>query len=217
MFAARAKITSLEAEVATLKKSEAALKEKYEEANSQRERVENKSLEISLAAEKVKADTVEEARKISTSALNVAQTNYAEAQSIVDTLLSDSEWMREHGVAYVANSILNATELDKVVVALTDDSRAIGHRGGYLECTKHVEPALKQHFGTRHCSVTDQTEDMLAKAEEVYNNLSLPVMELVIDVLKHDDYVSRLKSIFVVSESVELSGEEETAECDGAK
>ncbi|KAJ0725895.1 hypothetical protein HanPI659440_Chr12g0464081 [Helianthus annuus] len=38
MFAARAKITSLEAEVATLKKSEAALKEKYEEANSQRER-----------------------------------------------------------------------------------------------------------------------------------------------------------------------------------
>ncbi|KAJ0493673.1 hypothetical protein HanIR_Chr12g0588791 [Helianthus annuus] len=40
MFAARAKITSLEAEVSTLKKSEAALKEKYEEANSQRERVE---------------------------------------------------------------------------------------------------------------------------------------------------------------------------------
>ncbi|MFS7929376.1 hypothetical protein Hanom_Chr04g00331821 [Helianthus anomalus] len=63
----------------------------------------NESLEIDLIAEKVKADTAEEARKaaeearkINISALNDAQTNYAEAQTIVDTLLSDSEWMREH-------------------------------------------------------------------------------------------------------------------------
>ncbi|KAJ0539255.1 hypothetical protein HanHA300_Chr08g0284271 [Helianthus annuus] len=40
MYAARAKITSLEADVANLKKSEAAFKEKYEEAKSHRERVE---------------------------------------------------------------------------------------------------------------------------------------------------------------------------------
>ncbi|KAM0042760.1 hypothetical protein Hdeb2414_s0010g00333571 [Helianthus debilis subsp. tardiflorus] len=122
----------------------------------------NESLEIDLPAEKVNADTseearkaVEEGRKISTSAVNVALTNYAEAQSIVDTLLSDSEWMREHGVAYVANSILNATELDKVVAALTDATRAVGHRAGYVECTNPVETKQKQHFGTSHCSVTD--------------------------------------------------------------
>ncbi|KAM0047093.1 hypothetical protein Hdeb2414_s0009g00324441 [Helianthus debilis subsp. tardiflorus] len=134
-----------------------ALKEKYEEANPRRERVEdrdltgkdaeiaelklrlfeaqekNESLEIDLAAEKLKADNIEEARKaavearqINTFALNVAQTNYAEAQSIVDSLLSDSELMQNHGVEYVANSILNATELDQAVAGLTDAARAIG-------------------------------------------------------------------------------------------
>ncbi|KAJ0804647.1 hypothetical protein HanPI659440_Chr02g0040481 [Helianthus annuus] len=159
--------------------------------------VKNETLEIDLATEKVKADTAEEARKVaeeacklSTSALNVAQTNYAEDQSIVDTLISEYEWMQLHGVAVVANSILNATELDKAADALMNTTRVVGHRGGYLECTQHVEEALKQHFGTRHRSVTDQADEMLAKAEEVYDHLSLPVMELVMEALKHDDYVA---------------------------
>ncbi|KAM0000428.1 hypothetical protein Hdeb2414_s0007g00244531 [Helianthus debilis subsp. tardiflorus] len=40
MYASRTRITSLEADFANLKKSEAAFKGKHEEANSQRERVE---------------------------------------------------------------------------------------------------------------------------------------------------------------------------------
>ncbi|MFS7962468.1 hypothetical protein Hanom_Chr08g00726991 [Helianthus anomalus] len=70
-------------------------------------------------------------------------------------LLADSEWIQNHGVAYVANSILNATELDKAVVGLTMAMRAGGHRAWYVECTQHVEATLKQHFGTHHCSVSD--------------------------------------------------------------
>ncbi|MFS8031790.1 hypothetical protein Hanom_Chr17g01550091 [Helianthus anomalus] len=124
--------------------------------------------------------------------------------------------MQNHGVEYVASSILNATELDQVVVGLTDVARAVGHRGGYIECT-HVETTLKQHVGTRHCSVNEKAEETLTKAEEVYDNLSLPIMDLVTDALKHDDYVARLKSIFVVPETVELSDEEESAEGDGAE
>ncbi|MFS7977807.1 hypothetical protein Hanom_Chr10g00908271 [Helianthus anomalus] len=128
MYAARTKITNLEAEVANLKG-------KVEEAQADRERIEvefsarmvnkdkdlaakdveiaelkhrlfeayekSESLEIDLEAERVKAETAEEARRaveealnINTSALNVAQNNYSEAQSIVDTLVADSEWMR---------------------------------------------------------------------------------------------------------------------------
>ncbi|KAJ0592419.1 hypothetical protein HanRHA438_Chr03g0112751 [Helianthus annuus] len=164
MFAARTKITNLEAEVQVLKKSEANFKERYEEARSHHEHVEGfsgkdaeitelkrrlheaqegldaekqkvESLEIDLEAEKVKAETAEEARKISTSALNVTHTNYAETHSIIDTLLADSEWMQHHGVAHIANSILNATELDKAVAGLTMAARAAGHRVGYVECT----------------------------------------------------------------------------------
>ncbi|KAJ0448723.1 hypothetical protein HanHA89_Chr17g0720261 [Helianthus annuus] len=134
----------------------------------------NKSLEIDLEAERVKVETAEEAKKkaeeardISTSALNVAQNNYAEAQTIVDTLVSESEWMRSRGVVVIANSILNATELDEAVSALIDASCAVGHR------------------------------------------------ELVTDVLKHDDWSTRLKSIIDPPETVELTNEEEATGGDG--
>ncbi|MFS7911577.1 hypothetical protein Hanom_Chr02g00119781 [Helianthus anomalus] len=117
--------------------------------------------------------------------------------------------MRNHGVAAVANSILNATELDQAVDDLTDVACAVGHHGGYLKCAQHVEEALPQHFGTRHYSVTDQADE--TQAEDVYDHLSLPVMELVTDALKHDDYVTRLKSILIARETVELSDEGQTA------
>ncbi|MFS7921080.1 hypothetical protein Hanom_Chr03g00232481 [Helianthus anomalus] len=101
----------------------------------------SESLEIDLEAERVKAATaeeakkkVEEARDVSTSALNVAQTNYSEAQGIVDMLVTEAKWMRGRGAVLMANSILNASELDGAVAALIDASRAVGHIGGYLEC-----------------------------------------------------------------------------------
>ncbi|MFS7946247.1 hypothetical protein Hanom_Chr06g00533771 [Helianthus anomalus] len=246
MFVACTKITNLEVEEQRLKKSEADFKERYEEAKSHRERVEDRdlagkdmeiaklkrrlheaqegldaekqkteSLEIDLEAEKVKAESAEEALKISISAPNVAQTNYAEAQSIVDTLLTDSEWMQHHAVAHVANSILNATELDKAVAGLIMAARAADHRVGYVECTQHVEEALKQHFGMRHCSVSDQAEEMLVKAEDTYDNLSISVMDLVTDALKHENYVTRLKSIFDPPKTVELSDEKDEAGDEG--
>lgn len=75
----------------------------------------------------------------------------------------------------MANSILNAGELDGAVAALIDASRAVGHRGGYLECAQHVKEAIGQEFDTSHCSVTNQADAELARAEKVYDHLSLPV------------------------------------------
>ncbi|KAJ0692206.1 hypothetical protein HanPI659440_Chr15g0583301 [Helianthus annuus] len=54
--------------------------------------------------------------------------------------------MRDRGVVLMANSILNASELDAAVAALIDASRAVGHRAGYLECAQHVVEALGQEF-----------------------------------------------------------------------
>ncbi|KAJ0430816.1 hypothetical protein HanHA300_Chr17g0673371 [Helianthus annuus] len=129
MYAARNKITDLEAQITTLTKKvkdvgadkehvEAELKAQVASKDKDlhakdveiaelkrrlREQTDkSESLEIDLEAERVKAATAEEAkqkadeaREISTSALNVAQNNYAEAQSIVDTLVSEAEWMRD--------------------------------------------------------------------------------------------------------------------------
>ncbi|MFS7930189.1 hypothetical protein Hanom_Chr04g00341171 [Helianthus anomalus] len=166
------------------------------------------SLEIDLEAEKVKAATAEEARVVSTAALNVAQTNYSEAQGIVDTLVSEAEWMRTRGVVLVANSILNVGELDRAVAALTDAARAVGHRGGYLECAQHAEEMLGQEFDVSHCSVTDQASAALTSVEGAYDNLNLPVMDLVVEALKKDDWCQRLKAILDPPVTVELSDEE---------
>ncbi|MFS8020249.1 hypothetical protein Hanom_Chr15g01413321 [Helianthus anomalus] len=122
------------------------------------ERQKTDSLEINLVAEQVKAETAEEAHKVSLAALIVAQENYAEVQSMVEPLLSDREWMQNFGIAHIANSILNATELDKEVAALTLVARASGHHARYLECAKHVEEALHQHFGLCRCSVGEGAE-----------------------------------------------------------
>ncbi|KAM0044307.1 hypothetical protein Hdeb2414_s0010g00351671 [Helianthus debilis subsp. tardiflorus] len=103
MFAARTEITDLKARVEELKKYEADYKDKYEEAKSHRERVEqiiskdkdlagkdvellrrlrevqeslkaerqkSDSIEIDLIAEKVKAETADEAHKASQATLN---------------------------------------------------------------------------------------------------------------------------------------------------
>ncbi|MFS7912940.1 hypothetical protein Hanom_Chr02g00135771 [Helianthus anomalus] len=173
----------------------------------------SESLEIDLEAENSKATTAEEAkqkaeeaRAISTTALNVAQNNYSEAQGIVDTLVAEAEWMRSRGIALMANSVLNAGELDTAVAALIDASRVAGHRGGYLECVRHASKMFSQEFDMSHCSVTDQAG--VARAEDGYDNLSLPVMDLVTEALKHDDWCHRLKTILDPPQTVELSDEE---------
>ncbi|KAJ0524289.1 hypothetical protein HanHA300_Chr09g0298761 [Helianthus annuus] len=111
----------------------------------------------------------------------------------------------------IPNSILNAGELDGAVATLIDASRAVGHRGGYLECVQHAEEVFRQGFNTSHCSVTDQADVELAQAEKAYDHLSLPVMDLVADALKHDDWYHRLKSLLDPPKTVELSDEEEPA------
>ncbi|KAJ0767489.1 hypothetical protein HanLR1_Chr03g0089971 [Helianthus annuus] len=145
---------------------------------------------------------------MSTSTLNVAQNNYSEAQGIVDTLVTEAEWMRGRGVVLMANSILNAGELDEAVATLTNASRVVGHRGGYLECAQHVEEAIGQDFDVSHCSVTDQADAALAHAENAYDHLSLPVMDLVAKALEHNDWCQRLKQILDPPETMELSDEE---------
>ncbi|KAJ0744586.1 hypothetical protein HanPI659440_Chr10g0389321 [Helianthus annuus] len=181
----------------------------------------SESLEIDLEAEKSKSATAEEAkqkaeeaRAITTTALNVAQNNYSEAQGIVDTMVAEAEWLRARGITLMANSVLNAGELDKVVATLIDTSRAVGLRGGYLECAQHASEMFGQEFDVSHRSVTDQAEAELTRAEHGYDNLSLPVMDLVIEALKHDDWCHRLKTILDPPQMVEVSDEEELARND---
>ncbi|MFS7979091.1 hypothetical protein Hanom_Chr10g00923291 [Helianthus anomalus] len=115
----------------------------------------------------------------------------------------------------MANSILNAGDLDGAVAAIIDASRAVGHRGGYLECAQHVGEVFGQEFDNSHYSVTNEADVELARAENAYDHLSLPVMDLVAKALEHDYWCQRLKAILDPPETVELSDEEEPAGNDG--
>ncbi|MFS7966201.1 hypothetical protein Hanom_Chr09g00771071 [Helianthus anomalus] len=90
--------------------------------NLEAEKQKSDSLEINLAAEKVKAETAEEARKVSQAALNVTQDNFSEVQATVEPLITDLGWLQHYGAAHIENSILYADELDWAVVALTMSS-----------------------------------------------------------------------------------------------
>ncbi|MFS7966194.1 hypothetical protein Hanom_Chr09g00771001 [Helianthus anomalus] len=107
-------LTGKDVEIAELQRR---LREAQE--NLEAEKQKSDSLEINLAAEKVKAETAEEAHKVSQTALNVTQDNYSEVQATVEPLITDLGWLQHYGVTHIVNSILNADELDWAVVALT--------------------------------------------------------------------------------------------------
>ncbi|KAF5806831.1 hypothetical protein HanXRQr2_Chr05g0226211 [Helianthus annuus] len=212
-YAARQKIVDLEAKVADLTS-------KVEEAHG--EKAAKQQMEVELSEAKVQLSSKD--RDLHAKDAEIAELKRRlneqidrcesleidlEAERVkAATLVSEAEWMRTRGVALVANSILNAGELDHAVAALTDAARAVGHRGGYLECASHVEQVLGQEFDVSHCSVTERADAALAHAENSYDNLTLPIMDLVVESLKKDDWCQRLKAVLDPPVTVELSDEE---------
>ncbi|KAM0043714.1 hypothetical protein Hdeb2414_s0010g00344481 [Helianthus debilis subsp. tardiflorus] len=194
MYATRSKITDLEAQNATLTK-------KVEDVEVDKERV-----EAELKAQVASKDKDLHAKDVEIAELKRRLREQTDKSESLDIDLEAEK---------MANSILNASELDAAVASLIHASHAVGHHGGYLECAYHVEEAFRQEFDIGHCSVTDQADAALARAEGVYDHLSLPVMDLVTEALKHDDWCARLKTILDPPQTVLLSDKEEESSGDG--
>ncbi|KAJ0807606.1 hypothetical protein HanOQP8_Chr00c015g0685461 [Helianthus annuus] len=106
-------------------------------------------------------------------------------------------WMKHHGIINVANSILNSIDLDQTVANLMVAVRNDGYNQGYAECTQHVNDALKVDWdNSRSATRGVDTEAANAAAKTEYNNLRLPVMDLVTAALQSDDFVVQLKEVF---------------------
>ncbi|XP_021975072.1 eukaryotic translation initiation factor 5B-like [Helianthus annuus] len=192
-YAARRKIVDLETKIAELTS-------KVEEAHG--EKAAKQQMEVELSEAKVQLSRKDRD-------LQAKDIEIAELKRRLNEQIDKCESLEiDLGAEKVANSILNASELDRAVAALTDAARAVGHRGGYLECASHVEQMLGQEFDVSHCSVTEQADAALAHAENSYDNLTLPVMDLVVEALKKDDWCQRLKTILDPPVTVELSDEE---------
>ena len=93
--------------------------------------------------------------------------------------------------------MLNSTELDDVVVQVMVTARSDGYAQGYEECANHVSHALKVKWYTTRSAVHGMdTNAAYAAAKANYDQLQIPVLSLIDNVLPHQDFVERLKEIF---------------------
>ncbi|KAF5795010.1 hypothetical protein HanRHA438_Chr08g0346151 [Helianthus annuus] len=100
-------------------------------------------------------------------------------------------WLKEHGIASVAESVLNSEELEKTVAHLLVAARNDGYAQGYAECSHHVVNALKVDWDTSKSATHGvNTEAALTAVKMQFNNLQLPFMDLIIVALESEDHVA---------------------------
>ncbi|KAF5799416.1 hypothetical protein HanRHA438_Chr00c02g0843111 [Helianthus annuus] len=129
--------------------------------------------------------------------LESSETARVMAESLVEPLKNNMLWMKHHGIINVANSILNSIDLDQTVANLMVTARHDGYAQGYAECTQQVTNALRVNWDTSRSATRGvDTGAAHATAKEEYNNLRLPVMDLVTTTLQSENFVDQLKEIF---------------------
>ncbi|KAJ0700139.1 hypothetical protein HanOQP8_Chr10g0364211 [Helianthus annuus] len=106
-------------------------------------------------------------------------------------------WLKEDGIASVAESVLNSEELDKTIAHLLVATRNDCYTQGYAECSHHVVNALKVDWDTSKSATHGvNTEAALAAAKTEFNTLQLPFMDLINAALHSEEFMTRLREIF---------------------
>ncbi|KAM0045824.1 hypothetical protein Hdeb2414_s0009g00308511 [Helianthus debilis subsp. tardiflorus] len=129
--------------------------------------------------------------------LENSETARVTAESLVEPLKDDMLWMTHRGIISVSNFVLNSVDLDQTIAHLLVTSCNDGYAQGYTECTQHVNNALRVNWDTGESAthgVDTKAAHAAVKAE--YNNLHLPMMDLVTVALQADDFMAQLKEVF---------------------
>ncbi|MFS7909889.1 hypothetical protein Hanom_Chr02g00099921 [Helianthus anomalus] len=88
-------------------------------------------------------------------------------------------------------------KLDKTVARLVIAAQNDGYAQGYAECSQHVNSSLKVDWDTsRSVSHGVNTSAALASLKSEFNNLQLPIMDLINVALQSEYHVAQLKEIF---------------------
>ncbi|XP_021974981.1 sarcolemmal membrane-associated protein-like [Helianthus annuus] len=217
------KLKNQDAEVERLKKEKADLEALLAEARSHRECSEQREVQaLSTLAirdteleeltalvsdqeqlkkdlELARSEHAESSRRLTATEekLENSETARVSAESELEPLRNDMTWLKDRGIACVAESVLNSKELDKTVADLVVAARRDGYAQGYAECSQHVTSALKVTWDdSKSATFGVDTAAALASMKVEFNNLQLPVMELINVALQSDDPVAQLKEIF---------------------
>ncbi|XP_022030257.1 myosin-11-like [Helianthus annuus] len=217
------KLKNQDAEVERLKKEKADIEAALAEARSHRERSEQREVQalttlairdkeleeltalvsgqeqLKKDLELARSEYTESSRRLTEveEKLENSETARVTAESELEPLKNDMAWLKDRGIACVAESVLNFKELDKTVAKLVVATRRDGYAQGYAECSHHVNDALKVSWdGSKAATFGVNTAAALASMKTEFNNLQLPVMELINVALQSDDHVAQLKEIF---------------------
>ncbi|KAJ0789220.1 hypothetical protein HanPI659440_Chr05g0200991 [Helianthus annuus] len=136
-----------------------------------------------------------------------------DAKALNADLNVDCQWMRDYGVVYIANAILDAPDVDVAVATLRAKARDVGYKVGYTDCLTHVNAVSDKKFTDEQCRAREvDTEGNMKAASDTYNTLVVPILAQVEEYLAADVYVDRLRDLFEPEPDAE--GETE-GECQG--
>ncbi|KAM0010701.1 hypothetical protein Hdeb2414_s0070g00772321 [Helianthus debilis subsp. tardiflorus] len=114
------KMKNQDAKVDRLKKEKAEVEAALAEARSHRERSEQREEQLKKDLELAHSENTETSRRLSEAKEKLENSEIARvtAESELEPLKSDMAWLKDRGIACVAESVLNSEELDKTVARL---------------------------------------------------------------------------------------------------
>ncbi|KAF5790875.1 hypothetical protein HanXRQr2_Chr09g0388221 [Helianthus annuus] len=213
----RQEINNLKAANAALAKEKAATEATMKEAEARREAVVKEVADANVGRSrmaKIIEDLKEESRKEVEARetilgdvnrrLEEAEARATKVEEERDDLatmnaqpVADRAWMRDFGVANVANTILDALENTDAVAKVLKCAREAGYKAGYTECLTHVNALSAKKFTDDPCALRGvDTEAALRAATEAYDGLIIPALAQIEECLDADNYVDRLRTLF---------------------
>ncbi|MFS7921047.1 hypothetical protein Hanom_Chr03g00232021 [Helianthus anomalus] len=169
----------VEAEAALLSKECKNWREICEKDNNEWEQIKAELESVKKDPQLERVERAETSRHLNETEekLESSETAQVTAESQLEPLKNDMLWLKDRGIISVANSVLNADELDETVAHLLVAARNDEYAQG--SATHGVD-----------------TEAALVAVKTQFNTLQLPVMDLFTVALQSEDFVTRLREVF---------------------
>ncbi|KAF5795066.1 hypothetical protein HanXRQr2_Chr08g0335401 [Helianthus annuus] len=223
LFRVRQDMTNAKVANVALVKEKAAAEAVAQEAKVAESRI-AKALEDAKGAEACAARALEEAEvqnQVTIVAEDTARAAEAEARarevaeardslvSSFNQLKDDRDWMRDHGIGHIVKAILDAPENATGVDQIRQRARDAGFKAGDNQCISHINVLSRGGYTDERSGFHGvDTEGLLAAALAAYHNMSISALEKLDECLDAEDYLDRLRMLYVDAEESE---EEETA------
>ncbi|KAJ0717223.1 hypothetical protein HanPI659440_Chr13g0521181 [Helianthus annuus] len=115
--------------------------------------------------------------------------------------------MREHDIAHIVETILDAPENATSVDEMNERARQAGFKAGYKKCLSDVTPFVTSRLTDERSGFHGvDTKAAYITAVDAYNKLSISALDDIEKCLEVEDYMDRLRLLFDPPEEDEGAG-----------